>query len=146
MEFRTSMSRLFAVVLAASVVFIAACESTEEAVLPSIIEVHSGDGQYSKKGTALPEALTVKLQYHDNSDAEGFVVSFTVLEGGGSLSRGTATTDSRGFASTGYTLGPDAGTNRIRAEVTGESNISVDFTATAGEFFCQLQVDPFHLG
>jgi hypothetical protein len=136
MDFRTSMSRLFAVVFAASLLFLAACESTEEAVLPAIIDIQSGDAQYSKKGTELPDPLTVKVLYHDLSDATGFEVRFTVLEGGGTVSRATSTTDSRGFASTSYTLGPAAGTNRIRAEVTSESNISAEFTATAGEFFC----------
>ena len=136
MEFRTSMSRLFAVVFSASLLFLAACESTEEAVLPAIIDIQSGNGQYSKKGTALPDPLTVKVMFHDLSDASGFVVRFTVLEGGGTVSRSTSTTDGRGFASTSYTLGPPAGTNRIRAEVTGESNISAEFTATAGDFFC----------
>jgi hypothetical protein len=136
MELRISKSRMIGAVLAASAVFLAACESTEEAVLPSIINIQSGDGQYSKKGTELPEPLAVKVQYHDNSDAAGFVVRFTVLEGGGTLSRTTSTTDGRGIASTTYTLGPDVGTNRIRAQLTGESNISEEFTATAGDFFC----------
>lgn len=136
MEFRTSMSRLFAAVFAASLLFLAACESTEEAVLPAIIDIQSGNGQYSKKGTALPDPLAVKVQFHDLSDASGFVVRFTVLEGGGTLSRTTSTTDGRGFASTRYTLGPAAGTNRILAEVTGDSPISTEFTATAGDYFC----------
>jgi len=136
MGIRTSLIRLITVVVAAQALFLAACESTEEAVLPSNIDVVSGNDQYSKKGTLLPSPLTVSVEYHDQSPATGYVVRFTAIEGGGSVSRRNATTDSRGIASVNYTLGPQTGTNRIRADVTGESNISVEFTATAGDFFC----------
>jgi hypothetical protein len=136
MDIRTNSIRLTAVVLAALALFLVACESTEEAVLPSNIDIVAGDGQYSKKGTALPDPLTVVVEYHDGSAAGGIVVQFTTTEGGGSVSSKNVATDSRGIASANYTLGPATGTNRIRAEVTGESNISVEFTATAAEFFC----------
>jgi len=127
---------LFTVAVTAQVLFLAACESTQEAVLPSNIDVVSGNEQYSKKGTVLPAPLTVSVEFHDQSPATGFVVRFTVLQGGGSVSRRDVATDSRGIASVDYTLGPQTGANRIRAEVTGENNISVEFTATAAEYFC----------
>jgi hypothetical protein len=136
MNLRTYTTSLFTVVLAALALLLPACESTEEAVLPSVIEIVSGDGQFSKKGTLLPDPLSVKVQYHDLSSAPDVVVQFTVLEGDGVVSKSSSTTDSRGIASTQYTLGPTTGTNRIRAAVTGETNISTEFTATAGDYFC----------
>jgi hypothetical protein len=137
MNYRRIVRPLFAVTLIATAASaLISCESTEEAVLPSNIIIEAGDGQYSKKGTALPEPLAVRVRYHDLSDAAGVPVRFSVLEGGGSVSRSTSTTDSRGIASTAYTLGPVAGTNRIRAQVTGETDISVVLTATAGDYYC----------
>ncbi|MGD8414430.1 MAG: hypothetical protein PVF33_09370 [Candidatus Latescibacterota bacterium] len=136
MHIHTTSYRPFAAVLAAVALTMTACESTNEVVLPANIEIVAGNSQYSKKGTVLPEPLTVGVEYHDQSPADGVLVKFTVVQGGGSVSRSEVATDGHGNASIDYTLGPDTGTNRIRATVTGETNISVEFTATAGEYFC----------
>lgn len=136
MGLRIKTNRLIATVVAIPALLLAACESTEEVVLPSDIDIVSGNGQYSKKSTPLPSPLTVAVSYHDGTAASEIVVQFSTVEGGGSLSSGRATTDSRGMASVSYTLGPQTGTNRVRATVTGEGNISVEFTATASEYFC----------
>jgi hypothetical protein len=145
MGIRTKLNRLITVAVTAQALFLAACESTQEAVLPSNIDVVSVNDQYSKKGTLLPSPLTVNVEYHDRSPATGYVVRFTVIQGGGSLSRRDVATDSRGIASVDYTLGPQTGANRIRAEVTGENNISVEFTATAGDYFCTEEDPTFNV-
>jgi len=134
--FATQIRLFAAAAMAATVMVLGACETTEEAVLPSRITLESGDGQYSKFGTVLPEPLAIKVKYHDLSEAEGATVRFAVVEGGGVLSRARAVTDGRGFASVRYTLGGAVGTNRIRATLDIDNSKFVEFTATAAEYFC----------
>lgn len=141
MRFRMIIRLLSAVAVVPAILSLAACESTEEAVMPSILFIESGDGQESKAGTPLPEPLVVRVQYHDGSDAPGFVVQFAVIEGGGTVSQTTIATDGRGLAPVSFTLGPVPGTNRVLVELTDETRISVEFTATGGEFFC-TEEDP----
>ncbi len=141
MRFREIISLLSAVAVVPAILSLAACESTEEIVMPSILFIESGDGQESKAGTPLPAPLVVRVQYHDGSDASGFVVRFTVVEGGGTVSHTTKATDGRGLAPVSFTLGPVPGTNRILAELTGEARITVEFTAMGGVFFC-AEEDP----
>ncbi len=141
MRFRVIISLLSAVAVVPAILSLAACESTEEIVMPSILFIESGNGQESKAGTPLPEPLVVRVQYHDGSDASGFVVRFTVIEGGGTVSHTTKATDGRGLAPVSFTLGPVPATNRVLAELTGETRITVEFTATGGEFFC-TEEDP----
>jgi hypothetical protein len=137
MRFRLTIRLLCALAVVPAILSLAACESTEEAVMPSILFIESGNGQESKAGTLLPEPLVVRVQYHDRSDAAGFVVRFTVTEGGGAVSKTTKTTDGRGLAPVSLTLGPVPGTNRVVAELTGETKITTEFLATGGEFFCE---------
>lgn len=56
-------------------------------------------------------------------------VYFSVVEGGGSTSAASATTDYRGVATVSWKLGTAPGTNRLRATVPGVD--SVDFVATS---------------
>ena len=58
---------------------------------------------------------------------EGVTVTFTVISGGGTLSATSAITDANGRAESRLTLGPDTGTNRVRASVEGISE-SVTFS------------------
>lgn len=56
-------------------------------------------------------------------------VLWVVQSGGGSVSPTTGTTDADGFATATWTLGPDAGENRLDAQVPGIDTVT--FTATA---------------
>jgi hypothetical protein len=136
MDIRTYFRRVALASVALMLVVATACDNSEEPVPPARIIVVSGDGQFSKKGTDVPEPLVVKVQYPDLSDAGEVAVRFRSTEGGGSVSRTTDFTDGRGLASTGYTLGPASGVNRIRAEIVQDDTKYVEFNATAGEFFC----------
>jgi hypothetical protein len=58
-------------------------------------------------------------------------VSWAVIEGGGSVSPASSTTNSSGVASAKFTLGPAGGQQRAQAEVSGLTGSPVVFTATA---------------
>ncbi|MCK4775893.1 MAG: hypothetical protein KAT30_13940, partial [Candidatus Krumholzibacteria bacterium] len=141
MQFRTISPRLIAALAIVLLIFTTACENTEEPLPPSRIAIVSGDGQYSKRGTQLPQPLEVKIQFPDLSGAGDVKVRFRSVEGGGFASPATGVTDDGGIASVRYTLGNVVGTNRIRAELVDDNSKFVEFVADAGEYFC-TEEDP----
>lgn len=89
----------------------------------------TGGGQTAEVGEALatPPVVTVR-DAHDNPVA-GVAVAFAVTAGGGTVASDTTTTDAEGKASAGgWTLGPTAGTQTLRATVAG---LTLDLSATA---------------
>jgi hypothetical protein len=141
MHFRTIPPRLIAASAIVLLILTTACENTEEPLPPSRIAIVSGDGQYSKRGTQLPQPLEVKVQFPDLTDAGDVKVRFRSVEGGGFASPATGVTDASGIASVRYSLGNVVGTNRIRAELVDDNSKFVEFVANAGEYFCTEQ-DP----
>jgi hypothetical protein len=113
-----------------------ACEETTEPPVVSAIAIVSGDGQYSKKGTPVVDPLVVRATLSDGTPATGHTVRFQVVAGGGTVATPSAVVNDAGRASTGLTLGPDAGENRVRASLESATNLSKEFVATGGEFFC----------
>jgi 5-hydroxyisourate hydrolase-like protein (transthyretin family) len=103
---------------------------------PAGIEIVSGDAQYTRKGTELEEPVTVRVEREDGAPAAGVDVNFQIIEGGGSLSRGTAATNASGRTSVRWTVGPDTGSNRLRITVADHSNLSATATATSSEYYC----------
>ena len=77
--------------------------------------------------TELDNLLIVEVRDNRNRPFEGLPVTFTVISGGGTLSATSATTDGNGRAESRLTLGPDTGTNRVRASAEGISE-SVTFS------------------
>lgn len=98
------------------------------AFAPTLARV-SGDGQQAPAGQPLPEEFVVAIAVPAAKALADVVVTWTVLEGGGSLAAATTTTDAEGRSANHLTLGPDAGSNRVRAEIPGGG--MVEFTATA---------------
>ena len=88
----------------------------------------SGDRQRGEPGAELADPLVVRLVDEDGDGVGGRAVAWVVATGGGAANPETSTTDDDGFASTGWTLGPAAGENRINAVVSGVGVVS--FTAT----------------
>ena len=106
--------------------------------VPHTLEKISGDNQEGPPDEALLSPFIVEVRDTENRRLEGIDVTFTVTEGGGSLSETTitsettVTTDANGQASTTLTLGPKPGTNTVEAAATGVSP-PVSFIATAQE-------------
>lgn len=101
-----------------------------EAFAPSI-SIVSGDGQQGEPGQPLPEDFVVAIAEPVLAKAlEGTQVSWTLIEGDGTLASPTTTTDAQGQARNRLTLGSSTGTYRVRAQVPGGAH--VEFTAVAG--------------
>ncbi len=102
--------------------------------VPASIALSAGDQQTATVGTAVPIAPAVVVKDADDNPLPGVPVTFSVTAGGGSVSGGSVTTGSDGVATVGqWTLGKIAGTNTVKAEVTGSalSGSPVVFTASA---------------
>jgi adhesin/invasin len=106
--------------------------ATAVAATPAAIVIVAGDGQSAAAGSAVPTAPAVKVSDAFGNAVSGFVVTFAVASGGGSISGAAATTNSSGVATVGsWTLGPTAGLNTLTATGPGLTPSSVTFTATA---------------
>lgn len=87
----------------------------------------AGDNQSIPTSTAAPVDLTITLQNNAGQPASGIDVNFSLVEGDGTLTRTSDTTDTTGAASTGFVSGNTLGRVVIRAEALG---LTVDFTLT----------------
>ncbi len=96
------------------------------AIVGAIASV-SGNNQAGVSGSPL-QPFVIQVASNGQS-APGVVVTWSVVQGGGSLASATTLTDASGRSSNTLTLGPDAGTNIVRASISGSG--AVLFTATA---------------
>jgi len=116
---------------------LAACEDDQAPPSPpAAVEIVSGDAQYTKKGTKLEDPVVVRVTDDKGAPASHMTVHFAVIEGGGSLSKGAATTNDQGRASVTWTVGPATGTNRMRVTVSENSALGLVATATSAEYYC----------
>lgn len=132
------MARIFIILtlIAVSCLALAGCEDSQSPVLPSRLTVESGDLQYSKRGTVLPDPLVVRVRFADKSAAADYRVVFEVGTLGGQLSATTVTTNRFGLASTRLTLPDQIGTASVRARLDADPAIYADFSATSAEYYC----------
>ena len=91
----------------------------------------SGDNQHGLPNTPLPVPFVVEVRDLNNGSVRnGVPVTFTVTEGGGTLSIQTTTTNANGRAESTLTLGPNFGINIISVAAAGIP-VSVTFHAIA---------------
>ncbi|HEU0012621.1 MAG TPA: hypothetical protein VFQ45_03020 [Longimicrobium sp.] len=89
-----------------------------------------GDNQTGTAGAALADSLAIRTRDLYGNPVSGIPVTFTVTQGGGSVSAQTVSTSAQGFAKVRYTLGPQAGgQHAVTASAPGMNNAV--FTATA---------------
>ena len=101
---------------------------------PAEVVATDGDGQAAPAGAALPDALVVLVTDARGRPVADQEISFTITSGGGQVAPAAARTNANGLASAAWTLGPAAGVQGARAQVTGAglpADLTVDFTATA---------------
>ncbi len=105
-------------------------ELAASSLQPSL-SIVSGDGQSARSGNVLAEdfVVAVALPGAAKSSLAGIEIEWGVLEGGGSIEPAVSVTDAGGFARARLTLGPEAGTHRVRAALA--SGPQVEFVATA---------------
>jgi hypothetical protein len=104
---------------------------------PAGITVVSGDNQSGKVAATLAAPLVVRVTDTRNRPASGVTVAFTVTQGAGTLSAGSAVTGSDGSAQVTWTLGTRVSdAQQVQARVqTGSGVLTATFgaTATAGD-------------
>ena len=97
------------------------------------LEIVSGDEQLGQVGAALAQPVVVKVTDTRDRPVASQDVAFSITEGGGSVEPVTVKTDADGEAAAGWTLGPNAGDNRLRVQTArgGSGTLEVTFQATA---------------
>ena len=96
---------------------------------PHALRIVSGDGQEGEPGALLPGSLVVEVRDENGDLLKGIPVTFTVTEGGGTLTSATAATDADGLAFTTLTFGRHPETVTVTATVADLDPVT--FTAAA---------------
>jgi hypothetical protein len=94
------------------------------------LTISAGNNQTAAAGSAVPAPPSVIVKDANGNAVSGATVTFAIGSGGGSVTGGSATSNSSGIATVGsWTLGAAAGANTLVASTNGAA--SVTFTATA---------------
>ena len=122
-------------VSAACLLLLAGCSESSDNTPPppvaSQVAIAGGDGQITAAGTGLPVPLSVLVTDQEGLPVPGVSVSWSVVQGGGTILPASSITSSGGLASAVFTLGPAGGTQQAQAEVSGMAGSPVIFSATA---------------
>jgi hypothetical protein len=96
------------------------------------ISLSAGNDQVATVGDWLAQPLVVVVTNSDGRGVSGVTVSWSVVDGTGSLSASSSETDADGLASIEWRMGTEATTgNTIAATVDDLSGSPVSFTATS---------------
>ena len=87
-------------------------------ITPGLSKI-SGDNQSGVPGAVLANPFVIEARDGNGSALAGLSVTFTVTAGGGTLSVTNTTTDENGRAESTLTLGPNLGTNTVKASAAG---------------------------
>lgn len=148
MKWRTPHHRI---VIISLIVFVLSCgcdrsvgvdeESDQDPKkVPAELQVISGDEQKALIGTSLGELLVVKVVDQNEEPVPDISVRWSVTTGDGSVAPRETTTDISGLVRAEWTLGPEEGTNRIRAEA--ENLEPVVFIAAGFERALSINCQP----
>jgi hypothetical protein len=117
-----------------SAVFLAACsETTTPPLVPAAIELLNTGTLSAVAGQPLADSVTVRVVDPNGLRIEGVPVTFLVTAGGGSVSPASNVTGAQGVVKTFWTLGAQAGVNRLEVRAQGlETPLIVEATGSAG--------------
>ncbi len=119
----------------AALMLLSACgkESvTGPSAAPAAIKVANGNNQTGTVGATLALPLSVTVTAADGKPVSNASVSWDVTPGSGTTSSENSRTDANGKASVTWTLGANAGTARLTAQVGGVNPVSFSATANPG--------------
>jgi hypothetical protein len=119
-----------------TLVALGACGGSDDSTAPSqntgplnVVIAANSTGQTAAAGTKLPFPIAVTVVNSSAAPQAGIAVTWEVLGAGGSVSAANTVTDQNGFTFVDWTLGDVAGTDSVRASISGGN--SVIFTAKA---------------
>ncbi len=101
---------------AALFVAAAACSSSTDSKTAGAVAAAAGDNQTVSTGQLASTPLRVLVQDTNGSPAAGVTVTWSIVQGNGTLSSTTPTTDQNGYASANYTAGSTSATTTIEAK------------------------------
>ncbi len=104
---------------------------TARAASPTLLQRISGDAQSAPAGFAVSDSLLVRLVDANGNGVGNKPVTWIVATGGGSVTPVNSATSPQGYATTRWTLGPNAGPNLLNAVYSGVPSIPFSATATA---------------
>lgn len=107
-------------------------ESTGPGPVAAAVKTRAGDAQTGAVGAALSVPLAVVVTDKDGKTISGARVDWDVGPGSGTVAPTRSTADSRGVATTVWTLGTTAGTARVSAQVNGVTPVTFTATVIAG--------------
>lgn len=90
------------------------------------LRMDSGEGQTGAPGRELPQPIVVRVTDNEDRPIGDVDVSFTVGQGGGSLTESTVPSDIDGLAQVNWTLGPDPGAQTIQVAASASSGTPLD--------------------
>lgn len=99
--------------------------------LPSAVVVVAGNNQVGLAGVALLQPLQAGVRDAYGNAVSGVPVSFSIQQGGGSLSADVVNSNASGNASTTYTLSRYAGQSSVRVGTSAAPQAQAIFEATA---------------
>jgi alpha-tubulin suppressor-like RCC1 family protein len=99
------------------------------------LKLVSGDAQIGEGGIELPQAVRLRVTDVNGNGVEGTTVTFTIVAGGGHAFPGENTSDVAGNVTTGWTLGPVVGTQKLAATSAGLAGSPLTITATSTDVF-----------
>ena len=111
----------------------------ENVAHPALLKI-SGNSQEAIAGSVLPSPFVVEAQDENGNLMPGVSVNFSVLNGGGQLTKTTAITDDNGKAQTILILGWNSGWNSVRVNAEGFLSSPI-FTAYATPLIGQIAED-----
>ncbi len=118
-----------------ALLLLSAC-SSEQSTGPGPVAVaiatQAGDAQSGVVGAALSVPLAVVVTDKDGKPISGARVDWDVGPGSGTVSPSRSAADSRGVATTVWTLGTTAGTARVSAQVNGVTPVTFVATVITG--------------
>jgi hypothetical protein len=119
---------------ALGVVIMGACsgDNGNAPVTAAAIAAFAGSGQRALPGNALADSFRVRVTDAGGAAVAGVQVSWSVVDGGGSISPTTSVTGGDGVAAALFTLGPAEGEQHAQAAAEGLDGSPVVFSATAG--------------
>ena len=115
---------------------LAACSKSGEATAPTqtpaALRAQSGTLQTGTVGSILATPLSVVVTDASGRSIGGARVDWDASAGSGSTNPSSSTTNSQGVATTIWTLGTVAGTNRVTAQISGVTPVTFSATALVG--------------
>jgi hypothetical protein len=114
----------------AATVALSGCSLNVDPAAPSAIVIVSGQNQTASINTKLPTDFSVVVATQFGQLLTGQTITWTVVTGAGTLNPPTSVTSSSGVASTSYTTGPTASTDKIQAQVNGIPPVTFTVTVT----------------